>query len=59
MLSKGQPWKPYENRRKRSVRLNIRCTETEREQVYKLAESKEMTLIELLNYLVEKELKEE
>lgn len=57
-MSKGQPWKPYENRRKRTVRLNIRCTEEERQQVYKLAESKEMTLIDLLLYLVEKELKE-
>lgn len=58
-MSKGQPWKPYENRRKRNARLNIRCTQEEREQVYKLAERKEMTLVDLIVYLVEKELKEE
>ena len=58
-MSKGQPWKPYEDRRKRNARLNIRCTQEEREQVYKLAENKQMTLIEVLMYLVKKELKEE
>lgn len=58
-MSKGQPWKQYELTRTRNKTLHIRCTEDERQQVYKLAERKEMSLVELMIYLVEKELKEE
>ena len=58
-MSKGQPWKQYESRRKRDKTLCLRCTEAERQQVYKLAEKKNKTIIDLLLSLVKEELKEE
>lgn len=59
-MSKGQVnKKEYELHRKRNKVLYVRCTEEERQQVYKLAESKNTTIINLLLNLVEKELKEE
>lgn len=58
-MSKGQEWKQYESRRKRDKTLCLRCTEAERQQVYKLAEKKNKTIIRLLLDLVEKELKDE
>ena len=59
MLSKGQEWKKYESRRKRDKTLCLRCTEAERQQVYKLAKIKNSTIIDLLLSLVNEELKEE
>lgn len=59
-MSKGQVnKKEYELHRKRNKVLYVRCTEEERQQVYKLAEIKDKTIIELLLGLVERELKEE
>ena len=58
-MGKGQEWKKYENRRKRNVKINIRCTEEERQQVYKLAESKGKSLVDLVLYLVNQEVEKE
>lgn len=58
-MSKGQEWRKYEKARNRDKTLFIRCTQEERELVYKLAEKKNKTIIRLLLDLVEKELKEE
>lgn len=55
-MSKGQPWKPYENKRKRDKRIFFRCTEDERQLFYELAKIKNMSNIDLLLYLTEKEL---
>lgn len=53
---KGQPWRPYESKRKRQMRLDFRLTNEEREMFYMLAKNKDMSNIDLLLYLVEKEL---
>ena len=58
-MRKGQEWRKYEKARNRDKTLFIRCTQEERELVYKLAEKKNSTIIDLLLSLVEKELKEE
>lgn len=49
----------YELNRKRNKRLNIRCTEEERQLFYALAKIKNMDNIQLLLYLVNQELERE
>lgn len=58
-MSKGQEWKKYEKRRNRDKTLFIRCSEEERQLVYKLADQEKKTIIRLLLDLVNEKLKEE
>lgn len=58
-MSKGQPWKEYEPRRKRTERLCIRLSQEEKELLGKLSCTKNMTRTDLLVYLINEEMERE